>query len=127
MTSTPGGGSEPVEIRDGHPWIRFRPYTPPGLPENESRAFLECMRRRRSVREFSDRPVSEETIRNVIAAAGTAPSGANKQPWRFVAVSNPDLKRRIREAAEREEREFYQRRATPEWLADLAPLGTDAS
>lgn len=117
----------PRQWRNGHPWIPFREYVPPGEAEDQAGAFLERMRCRRSVREFSDRPVSEETIRRVVAAAGTAPSGANKQPWRFVAVSNPDLKRRIREEAEREEREFYQRRATPEWLEDLAPLGTDAS
>jgi nitroreductase len=61
-----------------------------------------------------------------LRAAGTAPNGANKQPWHFVVVGNPDVKRRIREAAEAEEREFYESRATPEWLADLAPLGTDA-
>jgi len=74
---------------------------------------------------FSARPVDEEVIRTCIAAAGTAPSGANKQPWRFVAVSDARLKRQIRLAAEAEEREFYERRANPEWLADLAPLGTD--
>jgi nitroreductase len=83
------------------------------------------MRRRRTVRAFSEQPVARETIEWVIRAAGTAPSGANKQPWRFVCVSDPALKRRIREGAEAEEREFYARRATPEWLADLAPLGTD--
>lgn len=74
---------------------------------------------------FSDRGVSRETVEWVIRAAGTAPSGANKQPWRFVAVSDPGLKREIRLAAEEEEREFYARRAPAEWLADLAPLGTD--
>jgi nitroreductase len=80
---------------------------------------------RRSVRQFSSEPVERAVIESCIAAAGTAPSGANKQPWRFVAVSDPMIKRRIREAAEAEEREFYARRATPEWLADLEPLGTD--
>lgn len=74
---------------------------------------------------FSDRPVDREIIENVIRTAGTAPSGANKQPWRFVAVSDAALKHEIRMAAEAEEREFYQRRANPVWLADLAPLGTD--
>ncbi len=83
------------------------------------------MRSRRSVRYFSDRPVEEETIRACIAAAGTAPSGAHKQPWRFIAVRNPAIKLAIRTAAEEQEREFYARRATPQWLADLAPLGTD--
>lgn len=76
---------------------------------------------------FSDAPVPRSTIEMVCRAAGTAPSGANKQPWRFVAVSNAELKRRIREAAEAEEREFYERRATQEWLDDLVPFGTDAS
>lgn len=101
-------------------------YDPKQSPDAAARAFYETMKLRRSVRFFSDRPVSEEAIRWCIASAGTAPSGANKQPWRFVAVSNPELKRRIRVGAEAEEREFYERRATPEWLADLAPLGTDA-
>jgi iodotyrosine deiodinase len=107
---------------------RSIPYTPfsPGVdPEEAARRFYGVMKQRRSVRYFSDRPVSGETIRACIAAAGTAPSGANKQPWRFVAVQDPGLKAQIRQAAEREEREFYERRATPEWLADLAPLGTD--
>lgn len=94
-------------------------------PERAARAFWEVMHRRRSVREFSGAPVSREAIEWCVRAAGTAPSGANKQPWRFVAVSDPALKREIRAGAEAEEREFYQRRATPEWLADLAPLGTD--
>jgi len=99
----------------------------PGVPGPEAaERFYDIMRRRRSVRMFSDRPVPVETIEWVIKAAGTAPSGANKQPWRFVAVSDPEVKRKIRLAAEEEEREFYGRRASPEWLADLAPLGTDA-
>lgn len=83
------------------------------------------MSQRRTVRMFSDRPVSRETIEQIIAAAGTAPSGANKQPWRFVAIDDPALKREIRVAAEEEEREFYARRASPEWLADLRRIGTD--
>lgn len=74
---------------------------------------------------FSDRPVSREVIENIVRTACTAPSGANKQPWRFVCVQDAGLKKEIRRAAEEEEREFYARRATPEWLADLAPLGTD--
>ena len=98
----------------------------PGVPsEQAAERFYEVMRKRRSVRMFSDAPVSVETIEWVIRAAGTAPSGANKQPWRFVAVSDPDMKRKIRLAAEEEEREFYGRRASEEWLADLAPFGTD--
>jgi nitroreductase len=107
----------------------FVPLAFSRLPIDESRrrvqAFLESMRRRRSVREFSPEPVPRDLVDAAIAAAGTAPSGANRQPWRFVVVSEPELKRRIREAAEKEERAFYERRATPEWLRDLAPLGTD--
>jgi iodotyrosine deiodinase len=89
-------------------------------------SFLEVLRTRRSVRSFSDRPVPQEVIETLIATAGTAPSGANKQPWRFVAVQDADLKRRIREAAEVEERKLYESRANDEWLTDLAPLGTNA-
>lgn len=83
------------------------------------------MRQRRTVRMFSDRPVSRETIEDVIRTAGTAPSGANKQPWRFVAVQDPTIKREIRVAAEQEEHEFYTRRASDVWLRDLAIVGTD--
>jgi len=90
-----------------------------------SRAFLASMRRRRTVRAFSPEPVPFELVENAIAAAGTAPSGAHQQPWTFVAVTDPDVKARIREAAEAAEREFYDRRATPEWLDALAVLGTD--
>jgi nitroreductase len=107
---------------------RFIPYTlpvPAASPELASRRFYERMNQRRSVRFFSDRPVSREVIENLIRAAGTAPSGANKQPWRFVAVQDPALKREIRVGAEAEEREFYQRRANEAWLADLRMLGTD--
>ncbi|MCB9844833.1 MAG: nitroreductase family protein [Phycisphaeraceae bacterium] len=107
-----------------HPFVPLHPFYPGRSPEDGARSFFETMRSRRSVRFFSDRPVSRETIEWVVRAAGTAPSGANKQPWRFVCVSDPDLKRRIRVAAEAEEREFYKRRANDEWLADLAPLQT---
>ncbi len=82
------------------------------------------MQKRRTVREFSDRPVSQKTIESIIAAAATAPSGANKQPWRFVAVQDPETKKLIRDAAEHEEREFYSRRAGQEWLKDLEPFET---
>lgn len=88
-------------------------------------AFFRLMRTRRSVRAFSDRPVPRYVIERAIQTAGTAPSGANRQPWRFVAVSDPDLKRRIRVAAEAEEKESYERRMSDEWLEALAPLGTD--
>ena len=87
---------------------------------------LDSLRRRRSVRDFSPDPVPRFLIELAIATAATAPSGANRQPWHFVAVSDPATKRRIREAAEAEEREFYEGgRATDEWLEALAPLGTD--
>lgn len=91
-----------------------------------ARAFADLMQRRRTVREFSDRAVPREVIRECLRAAASAPSGANQQPWRFVAIGDPATKRRIREAAEAEEREFYTRRAPQDWLAALAPLGTDA-
>ena len=89
------------------------------------RAFRDLVRRRRSVRGFSPDPMPLDLVDSAIEAAVSAPSGANRQPWRFVVVRDPDTKRRIREGAEAEEREFYERKAPPEWLADLAPLGTD--
>jgi iodotyrosine deiodinase len=90
-----------------------------------SRRFLEAMSSRRSIRDFSPDPVPYELVRNAIATANAAPSGANRQPWRFVVVSDPELKRRIREGAEEEERAFYSSRASEEWLDALEPLGTD--
>ena len=97
-------------------------------PEAQARcrAFADFMHSRRTVREFSSAPVQQTLIEQAIRAAGSAPSGANQQPWRFVAVANPLLKGAIREAAEAEEREFYSHRAPEEWLNALAPLGTDA-
>jgi nitroreductase len=88
-------------------------------------AFFERMRSRRSVRHFSSDPVPLDIISTCIRAAGTAPSGANQQPWRFVLVADPKIKRKIRIAAEKEERENYERRFPPEWKQTLAPLGTD--
>ena len=87
--------------------------------------FHALMQLRRTVRDFDARPVAREVIEHCIAAAGTAPSGANQQPWHFVAVSDQQLKQRIRVAAEAEEREFYDRRAPEEWLDALKPIGTD--
>lgn len=107
------------------PLAAYRRY-----PEEEIRRraaqFYEDIRRRRTVREFSARPVPREIVADCLRAAGTAPSGANRQPWHFVVVTDPAVKRRIREAAEAEEREFYEHRAPPEWLDALAALGTDA-
>jgi nitroreductase len=101
------------------------------LPVDEmlkrSQAFYEDIKRRRSVRDFSDKPVPMEIIENCIKAAGNAPSGANLQPWHFVVVSDPEIKKKIRIAAEEEEREFYSTRAPKEWLEVLEPLGTDES
>jgi nitroreductase len=88
-------------------------------------AFYEQIKKRRTVREFSDRAVPRDIIENALKAAGTAPSGANMQPWHFVAVSNPVTKKQMREAAEKEEKEFYEHRASEEWLKALEPLGTD--
>jgi nitroreductase len=90
-------------------------------------AFYADVNRRRTVREFSDRPVPRDIIETALRAAGTAPSGANLQPWHFAVVSGAATKRRIRIAAEAEEREFYEHRASPEWLAALEPLGTDSN
>ena len=92
-----------------------------------ARSFYENMKRRRTVREFSDQEVPREIIEDCIRTAGTAPNGANKQPWHFSVVSDPEVKKEIREAAEEEERAFYERRATEEWLEALAHLGTDAN
>lgn len=90
-------------------------------------AIFETLRKRRTIRDFSDKRVPRELIETCIKAAGTAPSGANHQPWHFVAISAPEMKRKIRIAAEAEEAEFYGGKAPDEWLDALAPLGTDAS
>lgn len=108
-------------------------YTPlegsPRLSESEmlvrAEDVLATLSKRRTIRDFAPDPVSRDLIETCIKAAGTAPSGANHQPWHFVAISNPDIKRQIRLAAEEEEREFYAGRASEEWLDALNPLGTD--
>ena len=112
------------------PRLRFVPLTgyPPVPPDEmvaRARAFRDELRLRRTVRHFSDRDVPREVIDAALEAAGTAPNGANMQPWHFVVIGDPAVKSRIREAAEREERDFYTRRAPKEWLEALAPLGTD--
>ena len=89
--------------------------------------FYHELDQRRSVRHFSDKNVPEKVIENIIKTAGTAPSGAHKQPWKFCMVSNPELKSRIRQAAEKEEEENYKSRMSERWLKDLAPLGTDTN
>ena len=92
----------------------------------EARTFLCTMKRRHTVRDFSDRPVAREVIEDCVRVAGTAPSGANHQPWHFVAVADPEFKRRIRLAAEEEEKRFYEGGAGDEWLKALEPIGTGA-
>jgi iodotyrosine deiodinase len=105
--------------------VAHKAYTPPNEPIAELEALHGILSQRRSVRDFSSAPVDRAVIEWVVRNAATAPSGANKQPWRFVCVQDPEIKRRIREAAESEEREFYERRAPEAWKRDLAPLGTD--
>ncbi|EAR09038.1 nitroreductase family protein [Reinekea blandensis] len=105
--------------------LNFERLTP-DLMAQRAEAFYASLKRRRTVRDFSDEPVPDAVVRNAILTAGTAPSGANQQPWHFVVITDPALKRRIRLAAEEEERAFYQQRASEEWLDALAPLGTDA-
>jgi iodotyrosine deiodinase len=109
-------------------FIPLPDYRENSVDEMKRRAaeFAADLRRRRTVRHFSDRPVPREIIEDCLRTANSAPSGANMQPWHFVVVTDPDVKRRIRAAAEEEERQFYQERAPQEWLDALAPLGTDA-
>lgn len=112
-------------------------YRPTPLPDRRemtdaamveaARTHFDAMATRHSVREFCDRPVPREVIETAIATAGRAPSGANQQPWHFVAISDPDMKARIRAAAEEEERAFYGGGAPDEWIAALDPIGTGAS
>ena len=106
------------------PFTTYREYSPAEM-EERSRDFAADLARRRTVRQFSDRPVPRGVIEACLEAASTAPSGAHLQPWHFVVVGDPGLKRRIREAAEAAEREFYAH-APQDWLDALAPLGTDA-
>ena len=115
-----------IDVSD-HPTIPLQQYREFPIEEMRERLeeFYADMNRRRTVREFSARPVPRDLIETALKVANTAPSGANLQPWHFVAVSGPETKRKIREAAEAEEREFYTHRASEEWLAALEPLGTD--
>lgn len=105
------------------------PYSLPDITDDESiaraRSMRDRLKQRRTCRYFSDEPVPREVIEAAIEAAGTAPNGANHQPWHFAVVSSPEKKRAIREAAEEEERNFYAGKASEDWLTALAPLGTD--
>ena len=110
---------------DGFIPLDFSPLEEQAMQQQAESFYLQ-MSKRRSVRDFSDKPIPLSVLENAILAAGTAPSGANMQPWHFVVVQNPEIKKRIRLAAEKEERELYDHRASDEWLDALAPLGTDA-
>ncbi|MEZ4519093.1 MAG: nitroreductase family protein [Chloroflexota bacterium] len=99
---------------------------PPDIMQQRATEFLTEVQRRRTVRDFSDRPVPDGVVEDCLRAAATAPNGANRQPWHFVIITRPETKRRIRLAAEAEERSFYSGRAPEEWLEALEPLGTDA-
>lgn len=102
----------------------YREYTPKEM-KKRAEEFYQDIKRRRTVRDFSDRPVPIEVIKESIKAAGTAPNGANLQPWHFVVVSDPAVKKKIRLEAEKAEKEFYNEKAPREWLEALEPLGTD--
>ncbi|MFG3259677.1 nitroreductase family protein [Streptomyces sp. NPDC048172] len=118
--------SSPLPGPGPHPTVPLRPMTVSAQEaEERARSFYEIMSRRRTVRDFGSRPLPEGVVEWAVRTAATAPSGAHVQPWRFVVLTDPDRKRRLREAAEAEEREFYGRRASEEWLEALAPLGTD--
>ncbi|MCB9281699.1 MAG: nitroreductase family protein [Lewinellaceae bacterium] len=109
--------------------LPFVPYKGIRYPKadmlNRSREFYQAMDKRRTLRDFSDKPIPREVIENIVMTASTAPSGAHKQPWTFCVVSNPEIKKQIREAAEKEEYENYNGRMSPEWIEDLQPFGTD--
>lgn len=107
------------------PWSEYHAYDEAEMRER-SQDFADDIVRRRSIREFSPCVVPKEIIETCLRAAASAPSGANRQPWHFCVVSDPNLKQQIRVAAEAEERQFYDQRAPEAWLQDLAPLGTDA-
>lgn len=107
----------------------FIPYVSPDYSEEETKAkakdFYELMNQRRSVRDFSDKDIPKEVIENIIRTAGTAPSGAHKEPWTFCVIRNADLKHQVRELAEEEERKNYESRMSDRWLKDLEAFGTD--
>ncbi len=115
-----------MQDHDNQPLTDFIEY-PPEEILRRSQDFYENIKRRHSIRQFSDKPVAKEVIENCIKAAGTAPSGANHQPWHFVAINDPNIKKQVREQAEMHERGFYEGRAGEEWLNALKDLGTDAN
>lgn len=115
-----------MKQHDSSPLSDFIEYPEAEMLER-SQKFYQDIKRRHSIRSFSDRPVDKKIIENCLKAAGTAPSGANHQPWHFVAVNSNDIKKQIREQAEHHERGFYEGRAGEEWLNALKDLGTDAN
>jgi len=111
---------------DGHPYIQLKhQHLSDAEMIQKSAGFYESMDTRRSVRDYSDKPIPKEVIENIVKTASTAPSGAHKQPWTFCVVSDPEIKKQIRIAAEKEEYESYNSRMSERWLKDLEPLGTD--
>ena len=110
--------------RDFIPYSSYKSYPIEEMQER-SKEFFTDIQRRRTIREFSSKPIPKEIVENCLRAAGTAPSGANRQPWHFSVVSDSKTKKKIREAAEKEEKKFYSGRAPEEWLEALEPLGTD--
>ena len=112
---------------DQDKFVNYKDYKSYPIEEMQNRSveFLNDIQRRRTIRDFSNKPVPEEIIVNCLKSAGTAPSGANRQPWHFAVVSDSKTKKKIREAAEKEEKKFYSGRAPDEWLEALEPLGTD--
>jgi nitroreductase len=109
-----------------YPFVSYkREILPAATVLQKSDKYLEFLDQRRTVRDFSDKPVAKEVIQNLIMSGSTAPSGAHKQPWTFCAVSDPEIKTQIRKAAEKEEYESYHNRMPGDWLEDLEPLGTD--
>ncbi len=114
------------KLINNYPFVSYKKNTFSAEEMNEKAAsFFWFMNQRRTIREFSSRPVPESVIENIIKTASTAPSGAHKQPWTFCVVNDPSIKKQIRIAAEEEERESYNGRMSEEWLKDLAPIGTD--
>ena len=115
-----------TKLINNFPFISYRKNTySTDQMEILSQEFFNWINTRRTVRNFSDKPVQEKVIENILLSASTAPSGAHKQPWTFCVVNNPEIKKQIRSAAEIEEKESYQNRMTDEWLNDLQPIGTD--
>ena len=115
-----------TKLIDGYPFVSYskETYSPAAMIQ-KSKEFYEWLDRRRTIRNFSDKPVPKEVIENIVMSASTAPSGAHKQPWTFCIVSDPEIKKQIRREAEKEEYDSYNGRMPEEWLKDLRPLQTD--